>query len=127
MDLIGLGSQIHDCARVKRLIEKHGEKFLYEVFTEREITFCNARTHSTEYFTALWASKDAVFRSLGTKWRRGMNWHDVEVVCESSIEPKVNLAGIAAKRAVKAGVKHVKLTFAYSRQFATATAMAMKG
>jgi holo-[acyl-carrier protein] synthase len=123
--IVGLGTQIHDCARVRKLIEKHAEKFLYEVFTEREIRYCNARTHSTEYYTAVWASKEAVFRALGTKWKRGMCWRDVEIVCGNSIDPTLILTGDAAKLQVKKQVASIKLSFAYSRQFATATAIAL--
>jgi holo-[acyl-carrier protein] synthase len=126
MPLIGLGTQIHDCARVKKLIDKHGEKFLYEVFSEAEIAYCSKRTHSTEYYAAFWASKEAVFRSLGKKWRRGMSWHDVQVVCVKAAAPRVTLAGRTREKASAAGVKDIRLSFAYSRLFATATAIAMK-
>lgn len=126
MDIEGLGTQIHDCARVRKLIDKHGEKFLYEVFTEREIAYCSQRSHSTEYYTALWATKEAVFRSLGTKWKRGMSWHDVEVVCAKAVGPKVVLAGPTKERAIKKRVARMKVSFAYSRLFATATVLALK-
>lgn len=126
MDIMGLGTQIHDCTRVRKLIDKHGEKFLYEVFTEREIAFCSARSHSTEYYAALWATKEAVLRSLGTKWRRGMSWHDVEVICTKVVTPRVVVTGKIKDRAIKKNVSRIRVSFAYSRMFATATAIAMK-
>ena len=125
MTISGLGTQIHDCSRVRKLIDRHGERFLYQVFTEAEVEFCNARTHSTEYFAGVWAVKEAVLRSLGTRWKRGMNWHDVEVVTFSTAEPKVKLAGNAKNLADTRGVREVKVTFAYSRMYATATAVAL--
>ena len=126
MDILGLGTQILDCPRVRKLIERHGERFLYQVFTEKEIAFCNARTHSTEFFAAVWATKEAVFRSLGTKWRRGMNWRDVEIIADCATEPKVELGGSTKELAASRGVVEIKITFAYSRMFANATAIAVK-
>ncbi len=126
MSILGLGTQILDCPRVRKLIERHGERFLYQVFTEKEIAFCNARTHSTEFFAAVWATKEAVFRSLGTKWKRGMNWQDVEVFVESAVEPHVVLGGYARDLAAQKAVVEIKVTFAYSRMFASATAIALK-
>jgi holo-[acyl-carrier protein] synthase len=126
MNIIGLGTQIHDCARVKKLIDKHGEKFLYEVFTEAEIKYCSKRTHSTEYYAAFWSTKEAVFRSLGTKWKRGMSWHDVQVICVKASTPRVTLTGRTREKAAAAGVKDIRVSFAYSRHFATATAIAVK-
>ncbi|CAN5212946.1 holo-ACP synthase [soil metagenome] len=125
MSILGLGTQILDCPRVRKLIDRHGERFLYLVFTDAEIAFCNARSHSTEYFAAIWATKEAVFRSLGTKWRRGMKWQDVEVVVESATEPTVKLHGATKDLAKNRSVVDIKVTFAYSRMFASATAIAM--
>ena len=112
MDILGLGTQILDCPRVRKLIERHGERFLYQVFTEREIAFCNERTHSTEFFAAVWATKEAVFRSLGTKWKRGMNWRDVEVIVESAVEPRVELSGSTKELMATRGVVEIKIAFA---------------
>jgi holo-[acyl-carrier protein] synthase len=124
MTILGLGTQILDCPRVRKLIDRHSERFLYQVFTEAEIEFCNARSHSTEFFAAVWAAKDAVFRSLGTKWRRGMNWQDVEIKSHTTSEPQVVLHGATAELAKSRGVNVIKVTYAYSRMFATATAIA---
>jgi len=126
MSILGLGTQILDCPRVRKLIDRHGERFLYQVFTEGEIAFCNARTHSTEFFAAVWATKEAVFRSLGTKWKRGMNWRDVEVIVDSAVEPRAVLSGHTKDLAKEKAVAEIKVTFAYSRLFATATALALR-
>ncbi len=126
MNILGLGTQIHDCARVRKLIEKHAEKFLYEVFTEREIAFCSQRSHSTEYYTAVWATKEAVFRSLGRKWKRGVSWHDIEVVCQKGGEARVKLTGPTREKALAKGAKGIRVSFAYTRLFATAMAIALK-
>ena len=64
MEIVGLGSQVMDCARVRKLIDQHGETFLKQVYTDREVQFCNARKQTTEQFTALWAAKEAVFRAV---------------------------------------------------------------
>src|SRR5262245_761938 len=82
MDVVGIGTQVMECARVRRLIETHGDVFLRQVYTDRETSLCNGKKHSTEHFTAIWAAKEAVLRSLGTSWKRGGNLTAIEVVCE---------------------------------------------
>lgn len=126
MDIVGLGTQVLDCPRVRKLIDRHAERFLYQVFTEQEIKFCRDRTHSTEYYAAVWACKEAVFRSLGTKWRRGMSWLDVELAVKTSVAPVAVLSGAARKRADELGVSDILVSFAYTRMYATATALAVK-
>jgi holo-[acyl-carrier protein] synthase len=126
VELLGLGTQILDCLRVRKLIDAHAETFLLTVYTAAEINFCKERTHSTEYYAAVWAAKEAVFRSLGTKWRRGASWHDVEIICTSTIEPSVVVTGPTQFLMTQRGVTAIRISFAYTRLYATATAIALR-
>ncbi len=127
MDIAGIGTHIMECARVKRLIEGHADKFMREVYTEAEARYCRDRSHSTECYAAVWAAKEATFRALGFKWKRGIDWRDVEILCASAIEPKAVVTGVTRDRMEARGVGDVLLTFSYCRLFATATAVAVRG
>ena len=126
MEIAGLGTQIVDCVRVRALIEKHDETFLAQVYSERELIFCRDRTHATEHYAAIWAAKEAVFRCLGTTWRKGMPWTDVEIVCDNPVEPVVVVSGTAREIHDDRGIKIIHLTMAHCREFATATAIAVR-
>ena len=126
MEIVGLGSQVMDCARVRKLIDKHGEVFLKQVYTDREVQFCNGKSRTTEQFTALWAAKEAVFRALGTSWKRGTNWTDVEVICDSPGAPQVVVSGPTAELMTARGIMQILLTTAFCREFATATGIALR-
>jgi holo-[acyl-carrier protein] synthase len=126
MHILGIGTQVMECTRVRKLIDQHGESFLQQVYTEREVRFCNGKKQSTEQFTALWAAKEAVFRCLGTSWKRGTKWTDVEVVCENNGLPQVVIRGPTRELMSIRGVNQIMLTMAYCRAFATATGLALK-
>jgi holo-[acyl-carrier protein] synthase len=126
MDIVGIGTQVMECARVRGLIDQHGEAFLKQVYTTREVAYCNGKKQSTEQFTALWAAKEAVFRTLGLTWKRGMNWADIEVVCENGGAPEVVVTGPTREMMVIRGATRIMVTMAHCRAFATATAIAMK-
>ena len=125
MEIVGLGTQVIDCARVRALIEQHGETFLKQVYTDREVRYCNGKKATTEQFTALWAAKEAVFRSLGTTWKRGTNWTDVEIVCEGGV-PQVVVSGATRELMTARGVNQILLSTAFCRGFATATGIAVR-
>lgn len=127
MEIAGLGTQVVDCLKVRKLIERHAERFIDQVYTRREQAFCRERTHATEHYAAVWAAKEAVFRSLGTTWRKGIAWTDVEVLCENPIEPAVVVTGATRGLLEARGVRNVMLTMAHCRTFATATAVAVRG
>jgi holo-[acyl-carrier protein] synthase len=125
MNIVGLGTQVMECARVRKLIDKHAEAFLLQVYTPREVRHCNGKAQSTEQFTAVWAAKEAVFRCLGTTWKRGTLWTDVEIVCENGGGPRVVVTGATADLVATRRVGDVLLTMAHCRAFATATAIAV--
>jgi holo-[acyl-carrier protein] synthase len=126
MEIVGIGTQVMECTRVRKLIDQHGEAFLKQVYTEREVRFCNEKKQSTEQFTALWAAKEAVFRSLGMTWKRGINWTDVEVVCENGGLQQVVVRGQTRELMTTRGVNQIMLSTAFCREFATATGLALK-
>lgn len=124
MRIVGIGTQIVDCLRVRKLIDRHGEVFLGQVYTLPEIAYIRDRRHSTEHYAAMWAAKEAVFRSLGTTWRRGIAWTDVEIACENAIEPLVRVTGQTATLLTQRGVVQIQVSMAHCRAYATATAIA---
>ena len=127
MEIAGIGTQVIDCLRVRKLIDEHGERFLAQVYTTREQLFCRDRTHTTEHYAAIWAAKEAVFRSLGTTWRKGTAWTDVEILCENPVEPAVVVTGPTRELLTGRGVRNVLVSMAHTRSFATATAIAVRG
>src|SRR6516225_6964306 len=99
MDIVGIGTDIVECLRIARMIEEHGELFLTRVFTEREIRYCQGRKHSTEHFAGRWAAKEAILKCLGTGWRHGIAWTDVEVRNDFEGQPRVHMGGAARDHA----------------------------
>jgi holo-[acyl-carrier protein] synthase len=125
MDILGLGTQVMECARVRKLLDEHADAFLKQVYTTREVQFCNGKKQTTEQYTALWAAKEAVFRALGTTWKRGMNWTDIEIVIDNGGPPHVIVSGATRELMTTRGVNRILLTTGFCRTFATATAIAV--
>ena len=73
MDIIGIGTDITECLRIARMIERHGELFLNRVYTPTEIRYCQSRKQATQHFTGRWCAKEAVLKALGTGWRQGIS------------------------------------------------------
>jgi holo-[acyl-carrier protein] synthase len=126
MEIVGIGTDIVECLRIGRMIEQHGELFLTRVYTDREIRYCQARKHATEHFAGRWAAKEAVLKCLGTGWRRGLCWTDMEVRNDPQGKPRVILRGAARDQAEQMGIGQVLLSISHCRAYATAYAMAVQ-
>ena len=127
MEIVGLGADIVECVRIGKMIDAHGELFLQRVYTDREIRYCQSRRQATEHFAGRWAAKEAVLKALGTGWRRGISWRDVEIRNDPSGQPRVAVRGEAKEIAKKLGLSDVLITISHCRTMATAYAIAVRG
>lgn len=126
MEIVGIGTDIVDCVRIGRMIERHGELFLQRVYTEREIRYCQTRRHAREHFAARWAAKEAVLKAFGTGWRRGISWRDIEVRNAPSGQPRILVRGGAKDVARKLRLTDVQISMSHCRTHATAFAVAVR-
>ena len=126
MDIVGIGTEIVECLRIRRMIEEHGEMFLLRVFTEQEIRFCQSRRLSTEHFAARWAAKAAVLKSLGTTGNRGTAWTDIATETDEMGVHKVVIRGGLREVMEQRGVADILLSTSFCRAYASATAIAVR-
>jgi holo-[acyl-carrier protein] synthase len=125
MDIVGIGNDIVECLRIGRMIEEHGELFLTRVYTDREIRYCQERKRAIEHFAGHWAAKEAILKCLGSTWRKGLCWTDMEIRTTNG-QPKVHLCGGAKDLAQQLRIADILLTIASCRAYATATAIAIR-
>src|SRR5262245_28091040 len=126
MEIVGIGTDIVECLRIGRMIERHGELFLARAFTDREVRYCQSRKRALEHFAGRWAAKEAILKCLGTGWRKGLCWTDVEVRNEPDGRPKVLLCGSAKDAAQQQRVADILLSISHCRAYATAYAVAVR-
>ncbi len=126
-EIIGIGTDITECLRIARMIERHGELFVNRVYTSEEITYCQRRKQSTQHFAGRWAAKEAVLKALGTGWRRGITWRDVEIRNEPNGKPVVAVRGGAKEVVEQLGITKILVSISHCRTHATAYAIAVGG
>lgn len=118
--IVGLGVDIAEVPRIQAAIERHGQPFLRRVFTSNEIAYCERFKNKFERYAGRFAAKEAAMKALGTGWRRGIRWVDLEVVREQSGRPTLALTGEAAKIAAHLGVKRISLSITHTEAQALA-------
>lgn len=123
--IVGLGTDIVEIVRIGRMIERHGEQFLRRVYTEGEIRYCQRRKECYPHFAGRWAAKEAVMKTLGTGWTRGVGWQDIEVCSAKNGQPSIAIHGGARDYAAGLGIDEVLITISHCRAYATATAVAV--
>jgi holo-[acyl-carrier protein] synthase len=125
MNVIGIGTDIIECLRVAKMIERHGELFLTRVYTPHEVEYCSARKAATQHYAGRFAAKEAVLKALGTGWTRGVHWRDIEVRNDLGGKPRIALSGGAREMCEKLGIGEMLISISHCRTHATAYALAL--
>ncbi len=122
--VVGVGIDIVEVARMTRAVERRGDRFLRRFFTPRELEACLGSRHQYERLAARFAAKEATLKALGTGLRR-VRWTEVEVRSDPLGKPVIQLAGAVAGLAVRQGVATVHLSLSHGREHAVAHALAV--
>src|SRR5689334_1545356 len=102
--IVGHGIDIVETARIGKLIHDHGAHFLDRVFTPGEQEYCSAsKKRPLKRYAGRFAAKEAVLKALGTGWRGGIAWTDIEITRDLSGQPRVLLSGECARIAAGLG------------------------
>lgn len=125
MKVIGIGTDIVECLRIARMIERHGEQFIQRVYTPPEIEYCSSRKAATQHYAGRWAAKEAVLKALGTGWAPGIHWRDIEVHNDIHGRPLIRLGGLAREVCGRLGVAEIHISISHCRSHATAYALAV--
>jgi holo-[acyl-carrier protein] synthase len=121
--ILGLGVDMVSVARIGRLKERHGPRFLGRVFTDEELADIGVHSVSSERVAARFAAKEAVMKALGTGWAAGVGFKQIEVSNLPSGRPVARLSGTAADIARELGAAKVLITMANEREWAVAVAV----
>ncbi len=118
--LTGLGVDIIEVSRIKKALDRWGERFLKRVFTPEEKRYSMRKAFPEQSLAARFAAKEAVMKALGTGLSGGIAWTDVEIVNNSFGKPEVKL-GREISNLI--GEKNVKISLSHTREFAVAFAV----
>ena len=124
MNVLGIGTDITEVARISDMLNKHGDLFLQRVFTAAEIDYCVPRKAKSQHLAGRFAAKEAVLKALGTGWSQGIHWTDIEVINEPGGKPVVELHNAAASVAAQAGIRQVLISISHVKETAVAFATA---
>jgi len=122
MEILGVGLDATEIARIAEMIERYGERFIRRAFTEGEIAYCRRKRDFASSFAARFAAKEAAMKALGTGHSRGVFWTGIEVVRRHG-PPRLAFHGGAAERFRSMGGTSSLLTLTHSRDLAIAHVM----
>ena len=122
MDIVGLGVDICEIARMERALARH-PTMRERVFTPEEIAYCDGKARPAESYAGRFAAREATIKALGGY--RGKRWQDISIARHPSGAPGIVLNGNAKRRADSMGITKILITFTHEKTNAVAFAVAV--
>ena len=85
MKIIGIGVDIIQNNRIKNLLKNN--KFLGRIYSDRELKLSKQNKNKVAYFAKRFAAKEAFSKALGTGFRSGLEFKDIEIVNDKVGKP----------------------------------------
>jgi len=124
VSVVGVGVDLVEVERVRRMIAEKGAHVFDRLLTTAEAAYCRSRPDPAEHVAVRLAAKEAVYKALqGSNAARGIGWREIEVVRAPDGRPDVALSGLAAREAQELGVRRVLLSLSHTHQAAVAVAV----
>ncbi len=117
-----LGIDIIRIDRIRKTLERFGDRFSRRVLTPAEQRYVRNRPGT---LAGRWAAKEAVSKVLGLGVR-GIGWRDIEVERLPTGQPAVRLHGRAARRADQLGMARIALSISHESEYAVAIAFGVR-
>ena len=127
MQVVAHGIDLVEIERIEAMLHKHGRQFAGRCFTEAEQAYADAAPRMrAQRYAVRFACKEAVLKALGTGWREGISWRDVEVRLEPSGQPRVALSGRCAELADEMGIARWHVSLSHTPSSAIASVIAAR-
>jgi len=115
--VIGIGIDIIEVIRLRKLIEKWGDSFSCWVFTKKELSSVHAKVNKYQHLAGIFAVKEAIFKATGGS---GIGFKDMEIFNDKTDKPYCKFRNNKAQNIT------INVSISYVKNYVIANAIATK-
>jgi holo-[acyl-carrier protein] synthase len=123
--IYGTGTDIIEVARIKTVMERD-IGFREKIFTPGEIAYCETKRHKFENYAARFSAKEAFMKAIGTGWRFGIRFADIDIYHDEYGKPLIRLSGKAEELAARERISEIHVSLSHVKEMATAIVVVEK-
>ncbi len=118
--IFGIGTDIIEVSRIEKRL-KDNEALLQRIYSPGERAYCDKGNRiKYQCYAARFAAKEAFFKALGTGYRYGMAFHEIEVVNDELGKPVIKPSGKVKTFVEKNRIKNIHLSISHIKETAVA-------
>lgn len=119
--VIGLGVDLTQISRLRRILSEDGEHFESRFFNPVERMYCRSKSDPFPHFAARFAAKEAYGKALGLGLGPSGNFSDIYVTNDAAGVPQLVLEGDAQSIFKKRGGRKILLSLSHEGDMAIAS------
>ena len=123
MNILDIGVDIVEIDRIQNAISKN-DRFLYKLFTEKEIDYFKSKNFRVETIAGNFAAKEAISKAIGTGIRK-FKFSDIEILRNDLGKPIVKTYNNLNQICIDFNVLEIKVSISHSEKYAVANAIAI--
>ena len=117
---ISCGVDIIEIGRIQEAIEKYEGKFQTEIFTDKEVEYCeNHQNQKFQHYAVRFAAKEAIFKAISNKLSRNYALNDFEIVNNEIGKPQVILKTEIPE------IESIDVSLSHCKEYAVANAVVL--
>ena len=118
--IFGIGTDIIEVSRMEKHLENN-DALKQKLYTKAEQEYCGkGKLTQSQCFAARFAAKEAFFKALGTGYRYGMAFKEIEVLNDELGKPFINPHGKVKEFIEEKKIKSIHLSISHVKEMANA-------
>jgi holo-[acyl-carrier protein] synthase len=117
--IYGIGTDIIEVARIEKVMGRD-IGFRDKIFTPGEIEYCEPKKNKYQHYAARFSAKEAFLKAIGTGWRFGIRFGDVEVYHDELGKPFIRVSGKAKDLISELSISKIHVSLSHLKETATA-------
>ncbi|NOY51773.1 MAG: holo-ACP synthase [Chlorobi bacterium] len=118
--IFGIGTDIIEVKRMEKHLENN-DALRKKLYTETEQKYCeNGKVTQAQCYAARFAAKEAFFKALGTGYRYGMAFKEIEILNDELGKPYVKPHGKVKEYVEQQQITSIHLSISHLKEMANA-------
>lgn len=115
----GTGTDIIEVARIEKVMMRD-TGFRDKIFTPGEIEYCETKKNKYQHYAARFSAKEAFLKAIGTGWRFGIRFADIDIYHDELGKPHIRTIGKAQELSEELSISKIHVSLSHLKELATA-------
>jgi holo-[acyl-carrier protein] synthase len=117
--IAGTGIDIIEVDRIQKIMERD-IGFREKIFTPGEIAYCESKKNKYQHYAARFSAKEAFMKAIGTGWRFGIRFAEIDIVHDDLGRPYIRIYGKANDLLADLQITKIHVSLSHLKELATA-------